>query len=193
MSYNQNEQLTFMAIHAHPDDEVFVTGVTLARLAQEGVRTILVTATRGEVGEVVDPDLDVAGKEAISGKLGEVREEELKVAAEALGVSELRFLDYRDSGMVGTEDNKNPLAFYNANFDEAVRRVVKLIREFRPQVVTTYEPFGGYGHPDHVQVHRVSVAAFAAAGEPRLYSELGLEAWQPQKLYYTLIPRSLFQ
>jgi N-acetyl-1-D-myo-inositol-2-amino-2-deoxy-alpha-D-glucopyranoside deacetylase len=193
MADNENEQLTFMAVHAHPDDEVFGTGVTLARLSSEGIRTVLVTATRGEVGEIVDPDLDEAGKEAISHKLGEVREEELKVAAEALGVRELRFLDFRDSGMVGTEDNNNPACFHQAKLDEAVRRLVKLIREFRPQVLATYEPFGGYGHPDHIQVHRVSVIAFTAAGDSRLYPELDLPAWQPQKLYYTVIPRSWFQ
>lgn len=193
MSDNQKEQLTFMTVHAHPDDEVFGTGITLARLSKEGVRTVLVTATRGEVGEIVDPDLDEAGKAEVQAKLGQVREEELTASAKALGVSELRFLDFHDSGMAGTEDNNNPASFYRATFDEAVQRLVKLMREFRPQVVVTYDPFGGYGHPDHVQTHRVTVAAFNAAGEGRLYPELGLEAWQPQKLYYTAIPRSWFQ
>lgn len=193
MADNQNEQLTFMTVHAHPDDEVFGTGVTLARLSSEGVRTVLVTATRGEVGEIVDPDLTEEQKSEVQDRLGHVREEELKTAAKALGVSELRFLDFHDSGMAGTEDNNNPHSFYRATFDEAVKRLVRLMRELRPQVVVTYDPFGGYGHPDHVQTHRVTVAAFEAAGEPRLYPELGLEAWQPKKLYYTAIPRSWFQ
>jgi len=193
MSDNQNEPLTFMAVHAHPDDEIFGTGVTFARLSSEGVRTVLVTATRGEVGEIVDPDLDEAGKEEVFRKLGEVREKELRDSVAALKVSELRFLDFRDSGMVGTPDNINPACFYQANFDEAVMRLVKLVRELRPQVMATYDPWGGYGHPDHVQAHRVTVAAFEAAGDPRFYPEMEFPAWQPQKLYYTVIPRFWFQ
>ncbi len=189
----QTEQLTFMAVHAHPDDEIFGTGISFARLSSEGVRTVLVTATRGEFGEIVDPDLDEAGKAEVFKKLGQVREGELRDSVAALGVSELRFLDFNDSGMVGTKENQNPASFFQANFDEAVRRLVKLIRELKPQVMATYDPWGGYGHPDHVQAHRVTAIAFDAAGDPRFYPELGLEAWQPQKLYYTVIPRSWFQ
>lgn len=193
MSDIQKEQLTFMAIHAHPDDEVFNTGVTFARLSSEGVRTVLVTATRGENGEIVDPELDEAAKAEMFPRLGEVREKELQAAAAALSVNELRFLDFLDSGMAGTKENNDPASFYQANMDEAVKRLVKLIREFRPQVLVTYEPWGGYGHPDHVQVHRVGVLAFDAAGDSRFYPDLGFEAWQPQKLYYSVIPRSWFQ
>jgi N-acetyl-1-D-myo-inositol-2-amino-2-deoxy-alpha-D-glucopyranoside deacetylase len=185
-------QKTLMAVHAHPDDEVFGTGGLLARYSREGVRTVLVTATRGEVGEIVDPDLDEAGKEAVSKELGKVREKELRDSVAVLGVNELRFLEYQDSGMAGTEPNTNPHSFHQANFDEAVKRVVKLIREFQPQVIVTYNEWGGYGHPDHVQAHRVTVAAFHAAGEPRFYPDLELPAWKPSKLYYTLVPKSLF-
>ncbi len=192
MSDNQSEQLTFMTVHAHPDDEVFGTGGTLARLGAEGVRTVLVTSTLGEVGEIVDPDLDEAAKQEVFKKLGQVREGELKASVAALGVKELRILGYRDSGMIGTEDNQNPQSYHRATFDEAVRKLVALIRELKPQVIATYDPFGGYGHPDHLQAHRVTAVAFDAAGEPRLYPDLG-PAWQPSKLYYTVIPRSFFQ
>ncbi len=188
-----NEPLTFMAVHAHPDDEIFANGVTFARLAAEGIRTILITATRGEMGEIVDPALDETAKEAIFAKLGEVREGELEASARALNVHELCFLGYRDSGMAGTADNQNPASFYQANIDEAVRRLVKFIRQFRPQVISTYEPWGGYGHPDHVQAHRVTSLAFDAAGDGRFYPELNLPPWNPLKLYYSAIPRAMFQ
>ncbi|MEI7556229.1 N-acetyl-1-D-myo-inositol-2-amino-2-deoxy-alpha-D-glucopyranoside deacetylase [Candidatus Chlorohelix sp.] len=188
-----NIPLTFMAVHAHPDDEVFSTGGTLARLSAEGVRTVLVTATRGEAGDIVDPTLDEATRLEVAANLGKVREGELREAVAILGISELRFLDFRDSGMVGSEPNANPESFYQANFDDAVKRLVKYIREFRPQVVTTYNQWGGYGHPDHVQAHRVTVIAFNAAGDKRFYPDLGLEAWQPSKLYYTALPISMFR
>lgn len=193
MGDNEKEPLTFMAVHAHPDDEVFGTGGTLARLSAEGVRTILVTSTLGEVGEIVDPDLDEIGKQETFAKLGQVREKELRASVAALGVSELRLLGFRDSGMIGTEDNNNPDSFYRANFDEAVKRLVKLIRELKPQVLTTYDPFGGYGHPDHVQAHRVALVAYDVAGDARFYPDLELPSWQPSKLYFTAISRSFFQ
>ncbi len=185
--------LTFMAVHAHPDDEVFGTGGTLARLAAEGVKTVLVTCTGGELGEIVDPDLDEAARAETFKHLGEVRAIELKNSAAALNVSELKLLGFHDSGMAGTEGNKLPESFHRATFDEAVRRLVKLIREYKPQVLASYDPFGGYGHPDHLQAHRITVAAFEAAGEPRLFAELDLPAWQPGKLYYTAISREFFQ
>ncbi len=193
MSESQKEPLTFLAVHAHPDDEVFGTGGTLARLSAEGVRTVLVTSTLGENGEIVDPALDEAAKAAMFPRLGEVREQELAGSVAALGVNELRLLGFRDSGMAGTPENVDPRSFHQANFDEAVKRLVKIIRELKPQVVATYEPFGGYGHPDHVQAHRVTRIAFEAAGDARLYPDLGLEPWQPNKLYYTAISRSFFQ
>jgi N-acetyl-1-D-myo-inositol-2-amino-2-deoxy-alpha-D-glucopyranoside deacetylase len=188
MSEKQN--LTFMAIHAHPDDEVFGTGGTFARLAHQGVRTVLVTATMGEEGEIVDPTLDEHARKAMFPRLAEVRHQELQAAVDALHIQELRLLHFRDSGMAGTPSNKHPESFYRATFDEAVRRLVAVIREMKPQVMVTYDAFGGYGHPDHIQAHRITNAAFEAAGEPRCFPELGLESWQPSRLYYTAMPRS---
>lgn len=193
MSDTQKEPLTFMAVHAHPDDEVFGTGGTLARLSAEGVRTVLVTSTLGENGEIVDPDLDEETKQSMFPRLGEFRIKELEGSVAALGVKELRLLGFRDSGMAGTPENDDPRSYYRATFDEAVKRLVKLVRELKPQVMATYDPFGGYGHPDHVQAHRVARTAFEVAGDARMYPDLGLEAWQPSKLYYTVISRSFFQ
>ena len=190
MSESQATPLTFMAVHAHPDDEVFGTGGTFARYAAQGVRTALVTATMGEEGEIVDPALDEKAKEAMFPRLAEVRRLELQAAVEALQIQELRLLGFRDSGMAGTASNKHPESFYMATFDEAVKRLVAVIRELKPQVLVTYDAFGSYGHPDHIQAHRITNAAFDAAGEPRCFPELDLPAWQPKKLYYTAMARS---
>ncbi|MBO0792536.1 MAG: PIG-L family deacetylase, partial [Ktedonobacteraceae bacterium] len=146
--------------------------------------------TGGEEGEIVDPDLDEAAKQAMFPRLAEVRREELLAAAHALNISELRNLGFRDSGMAGTEANNHPDSFHRAVFHEAVRRLVAIIREMRPQVIVTYDPFGSYGHPDHIQAHRVTLAAFEAAGEARCFPELQMEAWQPAKLYYAVSSRS---
>lgn len=181
-----------MAIHAHPDDEVFGTGGTFALLAARGVRTVLVTSTMGEEGEIVDPELDEAAKQAMFPRLAEVRRQELQGAVEALNIQELRLLGYRDSGMAGTPSNNNPASFHRAVFDEALRRLVAIIRELKPQVLVTYDAFGGYGHPDHLQAHRLTVAAFDAAADPRCYPDIP-GAWQPLKLYYTAISRSMIQ
>jgi N-acetyl-1-D-myo-inositol-2-amino-2-deoxy-alpha-D-glucopyranoside deacetylase len=193
MTEHAQVPLTFMAVHAHPDDEVFGTGGTFALLAARGVRTVLVTATGGEEGEIVDPDLSEEEKQAMFPRLAEVRRGELQAAAQALQIGELRSLGYRDSGMAGTEANQNPASFHRATFDEAVRKVVALIREFRPQVIVTYDPFGSYGHPDHLQAHRVTLAAFEAASEPRCFPDLPHPIWQPAKLYYTAMPRSAME
>jgi N-acetyl-1-D-myo-inositol-2-amino-2-deoxy-alpha-D-glucopyranoside deacetylase len=176
--------LTLMAVHAHPDDEVIGTGGVLARYAAEGVQTVLVTCTRGEVGEIVDRT--VARPE----NLADVREAELRAACAVLQVSALEFLGYRDSGMVGTPDNDDPRSFWRADLDGAVGRLVALIRRYRPQVLVSYDANGFYGHPDHVQAHRVTVAAFEAAGDPARYPDQGLAPWAPQKLYCTAVPRS---
>jgi N-acetyl-1-D-myo-inositol-2-amino-2-deoxy-alpha-D-glucopyranoside deacetylase len=183
-------QPTFMAVHAHPDDEVMSTGGTFALLAARGVRTVLVTSNLGEEGEIVDPDLSEEQKKELFPRLAEARTKELAAAVRALNISEHRMLGYRDSGMAGTPSNNHPDAFYRALFDEAVKRLVSFIREFQPQVITTYDPFGGYGHPDHVQAHRVTLVAFEAAGDERLYSDLPFPAWQPTRLYYSVTPRS---
>jgi N-acetyl-1-D-myo-inositol-2-amino-2-deoxy-alpha-D-glucopyranoside deacetylase len=173
-----------LAVHAHPDDEAIGTGGTLARYAREGARTVLVTCTGGEVGEISDPAL------ASLENLGEVRARELQEAVRVMGVHRLVQLGYRDSGMAGTSDNGHPASFSQANLDEAIERVVRVVREERPQVIITYDENGGYGHPDHVRAHQVAVSAFGAAGDPSRYPQAG-PAWQPSKLYYVAFSRSL--
>lgn len=174
---------TIMAIHAHPDDEAISTGGLLARYTADGVRTVLVTCTSGEMGEIADPSL------AHPGNLGEVRRRELNQACQILGVTALHLLGYRDSGMAGTPDNQHPEAFHQADLGEATGRLVTLIRRERPDVLVTYDEQGFYGHPDHIQANRITLAAWDAAGDPRWYPELG-EAWSPSKLYYTAVARS---
>ncbi len=176
---------SLLAVFAHPDDEAFSTGGSLARYTGEGIETYLVCATRGEAGEISDPDL------ATPETLGEVREGELRCAAETIGVAELIFLDYRDSGMDGTPENQDPRAYINAPADEVIQKLVGIMRRLKPQVVVTFEPYGGYGHPDHIAIHKHTVAAFSAAADPQWHPELG-PAWQAQRLYYTAIPRSFF-
>lgn len=174
-----------LAVFAHPDDEAFGTGGTLARYAAAGIDIALVCATRGEVGEIADESL------ATPDTLGQVREKELACAADTLGVRDVVFLGYRDSGMAGTTDNGNSDAFVNAPAEEVVSRLVGIIRQWRPQVVVTFEPNGGYGHPDHIAAHRHTLAAFHAAADPS-YNPVQGEAWQASRLFYTAIPRSFF-
>ncbi len=177
---------SLLAVFAHPDDEAFGMGGTLARYAAQGARVTLVCATRGEAGEISDPGL------ATPETLGAVREAELREAAQALGLAELIFLDYRDSGMAGTPENADPRAFMNAPAEAVVERLVGIIRRVQPQVVVTFDPDGGYGHPDHIAAHRHTVAAVHAAGDPALYPEQGAP-WQPERLFYMVFPRSFFQ
>lgn len=163
---------------AHPDDETFGIGGTMARLRREGWGVTVVCATRGEVGEISDPSL------ATPETLGEVRERELRAACAVLGVEDVRFLDYRDSGMPGTPENADPRALYNAEPAAAVEAFAALIRELRPDLVITWDPSGGYGHPDHLAVHRHATAAFAQeAARPD----------GPRALYYTTLPVHLFE
>ncbi len=190
MIESKRSPLTFMGVYAHPDDEVFGTGGSFALLAERGVNTILVTATMGEEGEIVDPTLDEQARQAMFPRLAEVRRQELQASAEALKIQTVRVLGFRDSGMAGTAANQHPDAFHQATFDEAVKRLVAVIRELKPQVIATFDAFGGYGHPDHIQTHRATLAAFEAAGESRCFPELGLDVWQPDKLYYSAMPRS---
>ncbi len=183
-------QRTLLAVFAHPDDESFGIGGTLARYAAEGVRVVLACATMGEAGEVKDPSLGT--KE----QLAEIRERELRCACDVLGISELHLLRYRDSGMAGSPDNDDPRALVQANPAEVVGKIVRVIRQVRPQVVVTFEEGGGYGHPDHMAIHRHTVAAFQAAGDPSQYPEHlaeGLEPRAPQKLYFTVLPRRFFR
>lgn len=174
-----------MAIFAHPDDEAFSIGGTLAQIAGEKVDITLVVATRGEEGEIA------AAIPADRSSLGEVREDELNCAADALGVDQLYVLGYRDSGMEGTPANADPRAFINAPEEEVIATLVGLIRDHRPDVVITFEPNGGYGHPDHIAIHRYARQAFFDAGDPEAYPQIG-DKWQASRLYYTAIPRSFF-
>jgi N-acetyl-1-D-myo-inositol-2-amino-2-deoxy-alpha-D-glucopyranoside deacetylase len=184
-----------LLVHAHPDDETIGTGATMAKYAAEGALVTLVTCTLGEEGEVLVPELAHLAADR-DDALGPVRVEELATAMEALRVTDHRFLGgpgrWRDSGMMGTPANDRPECFWQADLDEAVRELVAVVREVRPQVVVTYDSNGGYGHPDHIQAHRVAVAAFDAAADPRFAPEAG-EPWQPSKLYWTALPKSVLQ
>lgn len=157
-------------------------GGTLAEYAAAGRQVTVVTATRGEEGEIHNrPDAD-----EIRHRLGEVREAEERAACAALGVDDIVFLGYRDSGMMGTEANDHPLAFWNAHFMEATERLVHVIRDKRPDVMTAYDPYGGYGHPDHIQTHRIGTAAFFGAPDiGRFPLADGEQPWQPARLYWT--------
>ena len=184
------QSLGLMCVHAHPDDEVIMTGGVLARAGEEGIRTAVVTCTGGELGEVVGEGMD---PEEIFPKLGEVRLEELREALKILGTDGPRMLGYRDSGMIGTPGNADPRSFWQAGFDEAVGRLVAQIREFRPSVLVSYDAFGGYGHPDHVQAHRVMLVASEAAAVPLLFPDAG-PAWSVPKTYFGTLPKSrIFQ
>ena len=174
-----SDPLTLMAVHAHPDDEAFGCAGTLARYSAEGITTCLVVATRGEAGEIHDPDLTEAEARP---RLGAIREQELRQAAAILGVTNVDFLGYEDSGMVGTPENDNPRCFHLSSLEEATGRLVALIRRYRPQVLLTYGEDGGYNHPDHVRTHLVASAAFQDAGTQKRYPEAGAP-WQPSKLY----------
>jgi mycothiol conjugate amidase Mca len=178
------EPLTLMAVHAHPDDETIGTGGVLARAAVEGIRTVLVTCTGGEVGEI-NPTTAVATEH-----LGSVRERELRAACAVLGVTHLELLGYRDSGMAGTDDNNHPDCFARADLNVAAARLVRLVRQYRPSVIVTYNENGFYGHPDHINAHRIAVRAYELAGDPAHDPAGEHEPWSPLKLYYTAISKS---
>jgi N-acetyl-1-D-myo-inositol-2-amino-2-deoxy-alpha-D-glucopyranoside deacetylase len=184
-----------LLVHAHPDDEVISTGGTMARYASENALVTLVTCTLGEEGEVVAEHLRHLASDQ-DDQLGPHRIGELAAACEALGVRDHRFLGgagrWRDSGMMGTATNDRPGCFWRADVDEAARDLVAIMREVRPQVLITYDEDGAYGHPDHIQANRVTVAAFERSGDPGYAPELG-EPWQPAKLYYSAIPRTQFR
>ena len=178
-------ELGLMAVHAHPDDECIGTGGTLLRAAEEGIRTAVVTCTGGERGEIHNMD-----ETEVRPRLREVREQELTRALEILGAGTPRFLGYVDSGMMGTDGNTDPASFWQAPLDEAIGRLVAQIREFRPDVYVTYDAFGGYGHPDHLQTHRVGLLAAEACAIPALYPEAG-PAWRIRKVYLGSLPKSV--
>jgi mycothiol conjugate amidase Mca len=186
-------RLTLMTIHAHPDDETIGTGGTMAKTIEAGHRVVLVTCTRGELGEIVVKEMDTPDNHR---RLAEIRAGELEAAMGVLGVTEWENLGYRDSGMMDDPGNHDPRSFWQADLDEAARRLVWLIRRYRPDVVTTYNSFGGYGHPDHIRTHDVAVRAFPRAGDASWYQEqlqTGLEPWAPAKLYEQAIPQSVRQ
>ncbi len=175
-----------MIVHAHPDDECFTTGGTFAHYSAAGVTTVLVTATGGEEGEIVVPELATPENFA---RLRELRDAELAAAVQVLGIHHLERLGYRDSGMVDTPANSHPESLHMADREAATRRVVELVRRYQPHVLISYDEQGGYGHPDHIACHQITVAAFAAAGDPQQYPSTGA-AWEPSKLYYATLPRN---
>jgi N-acetyl-1-D-myo-inositol-2-amino-2-deoxy-alpha-D-glucopyranoside deacetylase len=184
-----------LLVHAHPDDETIGTGVTMARYAAEGAQVTLVTCTLGEEGEVRLPLYEQLAADHAD-QLGGYRIAELAEACRALGVTDHRFLGgpgrYRDSGMMGLPTNDNPRSFWQADLDEAAGQLVEVIREVRPQVVLTYDPNGFYGHPDHIQAHRVAMRGVELAADPAAFPEHG-PAWQVAKVYWTAVPRSALQ
>jgi N-acetyl-1-D-myo-inositol-2-amino-2-deoxy-alpha-D-glucopyranoside deacetylase len=184
-----------LLVHAHPDDETINNGATMARYVAEGASVTLLTCTLGEEGEILVPELEQLAADQAD-QLGGYRIGELRAAMAALGVTDFRFLGgagrYRDSGMMGTPANGHARAFWNADLDEAVAHAVSVVREVRPQVVVTYDENGGYGHPDHIQAHRVAMGAVEKAADPTYRPELG-EPWDVAKVYWSCVPRSVLQ
>jgi len=175
----ETDRLTLMAVHAHPDDEAIATGGILARYSAEGIRTVLVTCTNGEQGDAsggAKPGEAAHDPQTVAA----TRLVELHKAVEYLGVGHLELLGYRDSGMVGWAANTDPGVFSNVPVSESAERLAELMRRYRPQVVVTYDANGGYGHPDHIQAHRITVAAAGSTGIPA-------------KVYYAAISRSGFE
>lgn len=185
--------LCLLTLHAHPDDEASKGAPTLAKYGSQGVRTVLVCCTGGEEGDLQNPSLREPGQpfhgltpEQEKALLTEIRPGELQRSAEIIGFDVVEMLGYRDSGMVDSPANQHPDCFHMAPLDEAVGRLVAIIRRERPQVVLTYgDDQRGYPHPDHIKVHEISGPAFERAGDPAWYPEAG-EPWQPSKLYYTV-------
>jgi len=182
-----------LLVHAHPDDESINNGATMAKYTAEGAHVTLVTCTLGEEGEVIPPGLAhlAPGREDT---LGPYRIGELTAAMKELGVTDHRFLGgpgrFRDSGMMGVEQNHRDGAFWAADLDEAAARLVEVIREVRPQVLVTYDPHGGYGHPDHIQAHRVAMRGAELAADAAVRPDLG-EPWHIAKIYWNRVPRTV--
>lgn len=178
-----DQHLCLLTVHAHPDDEASKGAGTVAKYHDEGVHTVLVTCTGGEAGDILNPAMD---RPEVRDNLPGVRLDELARAAAIIGYDEVVMLGYRDSGMPDTPENGHAEAFANADLDEAVGRLVAIIRRERPQVIITYaDDQQGYPHPDHLRVHDITVPAFERAGDPAQYPEAG-EPWQPSKMYYSL-------
>lgn len=180
------DKKSILVVLAHPDDETFGMGGTLALYAQRGVDVNLVCATRGEVGDVSEGMLD--GYASVA----ELREHELTEAARILGIKNVDFLGYRDSGMPGSPDNQHPQALAAAALDEVAGKVVNYIRKYRPQIVLTFDPIGGYRHPDHIAIQRAAEKAFYAAGDPAFYPG-EFPAFSPKKLYFHTMPKGMLR
>jgi len=180
-----NREFTLMVVHAHPDDESIGTGGILAKYCAQGTRPVLVYGTRGEVGEILNPDF-VPPSPCL--KIKDIRALELEKALKVLGVESVYFLGYRDSGMAGSPENRHPQAFAKADMQKATARLVDIIRRVRPHVIVTYNEKGFYGHPDHIMTNRVTLRAFHTAGDPEFESKKGLKPWRPAKLYYIAAP-----
>ncbi|MFI7009100.1 N-acetyl-1-D-myo-inositol-2-amino-2-deoxy-alpha-D-glucopyranoside deacetylase [Streptomyces sp. NPDC050145] len=184
-----------LLVHAHPDDESINNGATMAKYAAEGAHVTLVTCTLGEEGEVIPADLAHLAPDR-EDLLGPHRIGELAAAMKELGVADHRFLGgpgrYRDSGMMGAEQNERPGSFWSADLDEAAAHLVAVVREIRPQVLVTYDPDGGYGHPDHIQAHRVAHRAAELAAEPAFRRDLG-EPHTIEKIYWNRVPRTVVE
>jgi mycothiol S-conjugate amidase len=180
------DPLRLLTVHAHPDDESSKGSSTVAKYAAEGIGSTLVCCTGGEAGEVLNPAMD---RPEVHADLAEVRRAELAEATAVIGYDRVDMLGYHDSGMPDTEVNHRPDNFWNAPLDEAVGRLVAIIRRDRPQVIVTYgDDQRHYAHPDHLKVHDISLPAFDRAADPGWYPEAG-EPWQPLKLYYTVWSR----
>ncbi|HLI44227.1 MAG TPA: PIG-L family deacetylase, partial [Acidimicrobiales bacterium] len=181
-----DERLCLLTVHAHPDDEASKGPGTVARYHAEGVRTVLVTCTGGEEGDILNPAMDTP---EVRADLAAVRARELETAARIIGYDEVELLGYRDSGMPGSEANQRPDAFGSVPLEEAVGKLVAIVRRVRPQVIIGYgDDHSGYPHPDHIRAHEIAVAAFEAAGDPGRFEEAG-PPYQPLKLYYTVWSR----
>jgi mycothiol S-conjugate amidase len=184
------ESLCLLTVHAHPDDESSKGAGSVALYHAEGVRTVLVCCTGGEEGEILNPAMDTPENRA---RIPELRREELAAAAEVIGYDEVVMLGYRDSGMAGSESNANPDSFARAPLDQAVERLVAIVRRTRPQVMVVYgDEQSGYPHPDHLRDHEIGLAAFRAAGDADRYPAAG-PPWQPAKLYYTVFSGARFK
>ena len=177
-----DQRLTLLTVHAHPDDESSKGAATVHHYAREGVRCVLVCCTGGEEGDILNPAMD---RPEVRENLHEIRLEELRRATEIIGYDEVVLLGYRDSGMPDSPANQNPDCFARAPEEEAVGRLVEVIRRERPQVLIIYpDDQQGYRHPDHLRAHDIGVLAFDAAGDPDAFPDAG-PPWQPLKLYYT--------
>tara|TARA_Y100000748_G_C15460406_1_gene474686 strand:- start:360 stop:1196 length:837 start_codon:yes stop_codon:yes gene_type:complete len=176
-----------MTIHAHPDDESSKGAGSVALYSDAGVKATLVCCTGGEEGDILNPAMDLP---EVRENIGSVRRDELSKAAEIIGYEKVHYLEYRDSGMPDSQANKNPDCFANAPLEEAVERLVRIIRKDKPHVIVTYpDDQQGYQHPDHLKVYDISIPAWEAAGDATKFPDSG-EPWTPLKLYYTTWSRA---